>query len=238
MPTGRALLLIAGIGGYTEYMRSHRSVLGHAEAATSRLLDQTVGAAQGFALIEIEDDTAFVARDASGLGGPAALMTVSDAAVAMHRAFHAERHLIELNVCPCASCKHTSGLRLTFVAHVGEVATQTIRRGDKLDGADVVYVHRLLENSVDVPEYLLVSDELLGRGGSAATGLVTQQVVMDLEGIGPVQTHVADVADMAPPAPLPDPSWPRRIGGTFAMLGRGLPHIIRRRGLQAVVPTG
>ena len=46
MTTRRALLLIADIGGYTEYMQYHRSMLGHAEAATRRLLDKIVRAAR------------------------------------------------------------------------------------------------------------------------------------------------------------------------------------------------
>jgi hypothetical protein len=45
METRRALLLIADIGGYTEYMQSHRTTLGHAEAATRRLLEKVVDAA-------------------------------------------------------------------------------------------------------------------------------------------------------------------------------------------------
>jgi hypothetical protein len=54
METRRALLLIADIGGYTEYMQFHRSFLGHAEAATTRLLGKVVDAARDFDLIEIE----------------------------------------------------------------------------------------------------------------------------------------------------------------------------------------
>jgi hypothetical protein len=237
MPTRRALLLIADIGGYTEYMQFHRSVLGHAEAATSRMLDKIIGAAPGFKLIEIEGDAAFVSRDASGLEGPAAMAVVSDAVVAMHRAFHAERRYVELNMCPCGSCTQTSGLKLKFVAHVGEVATQTIRRREKLVGVDVIHVHRLLKNPVALPEYLLVSDELLGGSAGATDGPVMQEVTLDLEGIGPVRTHYVDVADMAPPAAVHDPSWPQRIGGTFAMVGRGLPHILRRRRPEALGAT-
>src|SRR3978361_1276246 len=126
MATRRALLLIADIGGYTDYMPFLRSVLGHAEAATTRMLDKVVDAARGFDLIEIEGDAAFLSRDADGLDGPAALSAITDAAVALHRAFHAERRLVELNMCPCGSCKKTSALKLKFVAHVGEGAPQTI----------------------------------------------------------------------------------------------------------------
>jgi hypothetical protein len=230
MATRRALLLIADIGGYTEYMQFHRSILGHAEAATSRMLDKVVDAAQGFDLIEIEGDAAFLSRDADTLDGPATLFAITQAAVAMHRAFHEERRLVELNVCPCESCTQTSALKLKFVAHVGEVATQTIKRRRKLVGMDVIYVHRLLKNPVQVPEYVLVSEDLYRNWDTASSEPVMQEIAQNLEGIGPVRTYFMDVEDIAAPlAPLADPSWPRRIGGTVGMVGRGLPYILRRR---------
>ena len=239
MATRRALLLIADIGGYTEYMQFHRSILGHAEAATTRMLDKVVDAARGFDLIEIEGDAAFLSRDAEGLDGPAALSATADAAVALHRAFHAERRFVELNMCPCGSCTKTSALKLKFVAHVGEVATQTIKRRTKLVGLDVIYVHRLLKNPVAVPEYLLVSRELVGSGGTASPGPKMQEIDVDLEGIGRERAYFADVADMSGQlGPLPDPSWPRRIGGTFAMVGRGIPYAIRRRRPQPLASAG
>jgi hypothetical protein len=230
MATRRALLLIADIGGYTEYMQFHRSILGHAEAATSRMLDKVVDAARDFDLIEIEGDAAFLSREIEGLDGSATFATVTKTAVAMHRAFHEERRLVQLNMCPCGSCTRTSALTLKFVAHVGEVATQTIKRRRKLVGMDVIYVHRLLKNPVQVPEYVLVSEELYRDGGNAPSEPVMQEIAQDLEGIGPVRTWFLDVEDIAAPLPpLSDPSWPRRIGGTFGMVGRGLPYIIRRR---------
>jgi hypothetical protein len=230
MATRRALLLIADIGGYTQYMQFHRSILGHAEAATRRMLDKVVAAAQDFDLIEIEGDAAFLSREIDGLDGPATLATVTQAAVAMHRAFHEQRRLVELNMCPCGSCTETSALKLKFVAHVGEVATQTIKRRRKLVGIDVIYVHRLLKNPVNVPEYVLVSEELYRKGGTAPSEPAMQEIAQDLEGIGPVRTYFMDVEDIAAPlAPLPDPSWPRRVGGTVGMVGRGLPYILRRR---------
>jgi hypothetical protein len=238
MATRRALLLIADIGGYTEYMQFHRSLLGHAEAATKRMLDKIVDAARDFDLIEIEGDAAFLSRDAGMLDGPATLSAITRAAVAMHRAFHAERRLVELNMCPCQSCTQTSALKLKFVAHVGDVATQTIKRRKKLVGVDVIFVHRLLKNPVTVPEYLLVSDDLF-RNGGASSELVMHEVAQDLEGIGRVQTFFVAVEDMAAPlAPLPDPSWPRRIGGTLGMVGRGLPHVLPRRRPRSLATAG
>jgi hypothetical protein len=225
--------MIADIGGYTEYMQFHRSVLGHAEAATNRMLGKVIRAARGFDLIEVEGDAAFLTRDAAGLDAPAVLDAVTSAAVAMHDAFHRERQLVQLNMCPCGSCKQTSDLKLKFVAHVGEVAPQTIRRRTKLVGVDVIHVHRMLKNPLDVPEYLLVTDEVYGTASPAVAML---DLDLDLEGIGQVRGHFLDVGDLAvPPA---RPSWPQRVGGTFAMVGRGLPYAVGRRRPPAPAPAG
>ena len=112
------------------------------------------------------------------------------------------------------------------------VATQTIKRRKKLVGMDVIHIHRMLKNPVDVPEYLLVTDQ---RYDAAPSALAMQQLDLDLEGIGRVRTHFGDLAALAvPPDP---PSWPQRIGGTFAMVGRGLPYAGWRRA-AAVAPAG
>ena len=59
MGSERAVLLIADIGGYTEYMRSHRMSLAHAEVYSARLLE---GHRRGPRLRpdEIEGDAAFL----------------------------------------------------------------------------------------------------------------------------------------------------------------------------------
>jgi len=224
----RELLLIADIGGYTEYMQSHRTILGHAEAATTRLLKSVVDAAGDFDLIEIEGDAAFLSRQAGRLDGEAMLAAITDATVAMHRAFHVERRLIELNLCPCESCTQTSQLKLKFVAHVGDVAVQKIKRRRKLVGIDVIFVHRLLKNPVPVSEYVLLSEELYQRGRMSAPDHPVHEISQELEGIGPVRTYFVEVGDLAGPgAPVPDPSPLRRVGETVGMLGRGLRYKLR-----------
>ena len=167
MESGRALLLIADIGGYTEYMSTHRMSLAHAEVTTARLLEKVIDAARGFDLIEIEGDAAFLSRQADALDGDATLATTTQAAVSMHRAFHIERQHVATNLCPCDWCAQADNLKLKFVAHVGEVATQTIKHRRKLVGIDVIFVHRLLKNPVQVPEYVLLSEALYRTGDGA-----------------------------------------------------------------------
>jgi hypothetical protein len=73
MTSGRSLLLIADIGGYTEYMRFHRMSLAHAEVNTGRLLEKVIDAVPDFDLIEIEGDAAFLAREADVLDSDTAV---------------------------------------------------------------------------------------------------------------------------------------------------------------------
>jgi hypothetical protein len=233
MGSERALLLIADIGGYTDYMRAHRMSLAHAEVNTARLLEAVIDAADGFDLVEIEGDAAFLSQEADG---DATVRAMTDAVVAMHRAFHHERRYVATNLCPCDGCTQADNLTLKFVAHVGEVATQTIRDRRKLVGIDVILVHRLLKNSVPAPEYVLCSEELY-RAGAASLSDRMQEVSQDLEGIGLVRTYFADMADVAGPLPpAPRPRMLGRLGRTFDVAGRGLPYMVglrRRRRVPA-----
>ncbi len=236
MASQRALLLIADIGGYTDYMRTHRMSLAHAEVNTARLLEAVIDAAGDFDLIEIEGDAAFLSRQADTLDGDATVAAMTQAVGSMHRAFHRERRYVASNLCPCDGCVQAENLKLKFVAHVGEVAAQTIRDRRKLVGIDVILVHRLLKNPVPLPEYVLFSEELHRSGGAALSASVTE-LSHDLEGIGPVRTYFVDVAEFAGSLPpLPDPRWVDRLGRTLDVAGRGLPYMLglrRRRRLAS-----
>ena len=229
MASGRALLLIADIGGYTDYMGSHRMSLAHAEANTARLLDKVIDAARGFDLIEIEGDAAFLSRQADDLDREAAVAATTQVAVAMHRAFHHERRYVATNLCPCDGCVQADNLKLKFVAHIGEVATSTIKHRRTLVGIDVIFVHRLLKNTVQVPEYVLFSEELYRTGEAALPGAV-HEVSQELEGIGPVRAYFVDMEDLAGSLPPPpDPPLLGRLGRTVAVVGSGLPYMLGLR---------
>jgi len=236
MASERALLLISDIGGYTDYMRTHRMSLAHAEVNTARLLEAVIDAAGDFELVEIEGDAAFLSRQADPRDGDATIAAMTEAVVGMHRAFHRERRNVASNLCPCDGCVQADNLKLKFVAHIGEVGTQTIRDRRKLIGIDVILVHRLLKNPVQAPEYVLFSEELY-RTGAAALADPVQEVSQDLEGIGPVRTYFVHMADVAgSPPPVPDPPMLRRFGRTVDVAGRGVPYMLglrRRRRVAA-----
>lgn len=224
----RALLLIADIGGYTEYMRTHRMSLAHAEINTARMLEAVIDAASDFELIEIEGDAAFLSRQADTLDADATAAAITHVVAGMHRAFHHERQYVASNLCPCDACVQANNLKLKFVAHVGEVATQTIRDRRKLVGIDVILVHRLLKNTVQAPEYVLFSEELYQNCGKAFDPV--QQVDQDLEGIGRVRAYFAEIADVAGQLPpMPEPSRLERLARTVDVAGRGMPYMLGLR---------
>ena len=229
MPSERALLMIADIGGYTEYMSTHRMSLAHAEVNTARLLEAVIDAAPQFELIEIEGDAAFLSRDADALGDGGPVDAVTQAATGMHRAFHLERRNVVTNLCPCDGCSQADKLKLKFVAHIGEVASQRIRDRRKLVGIDVIHVHRMLKNPVDAPEYVLFSEELYRTGQEMPD---VRKVSQELEGIGSASAFFVEIEEVAGALPPPrNPSWPGRIGRTLDVAGRGLPYMVglRRR---------
>ena len=234
MATERTLMLIADIGGYTNYMRTHRMSLAHAEVNTARLLERVIDAAPEFDLIEIEGDAAFLSRAADRMPDDNAVSATLQVAADMHRAFHVERHYVAKNLCPCKACTEADNLKLKFVAHIGEVATQTIRERRKLVGIDVIHVHRLLKNPVEIPEYVLLSEDLYRLQGESGS-VPGEEVLQDLEGIGPSRAYVVDVARLASSTPPPpEPSALARLGRTLSVAGAGMPYMIGlRRGRRS-----
>lgn len=232
MTSGRGLLLIADIGGYTEYMSTHRMSLAHAQVNTGRMLERVIDAVPGLELIEVEGDAAFLYREADSDDPDELVGEVVRSAVAMHRAFHVEREYVARNLCPCAGCNEAANLTLKFVAHVGQVATQTIRDRLKLVGIDVILVHRLLKNSVPMREYVLMTEDLVGTGPSTLPDPV-HEISHELEGIGPVRAFYVDVRGLdGIAAALPAPTWRGRLSRTAYAAGAGLPYMFGRRRRQ------
>ena len=212
MSSARALLLIADIGGYTDYMGSHRMSLAHAEVNTGRLLETVIDAAPGFELIEIEGDAAFLYRQVDSLAPDALVAEVVRVAVAMHQAFHLEREYVARNLCPCSGCKEMANLKLKFVAHVGEWRPRPSGSGSSSSGSTSSVVHRLLKNPVTVREYVLLSEDLYATGSSVLPD-AAHEIATDLQGIGRVRAFYVDVTDLDAPGGTPTlPTWRGRLG--------------------------
>jgi hypothetical protein len=222
-----ALLVIADIGGYTSFMKAHKTSLAHAQDVVARLLEAVIDAAPNLTLLEIEGDAAFFyAWPADGKDAASAQM-VADQIVAMHRAFHTVRQDIEtLNTCPCEGCQGARQLSVKFVAHLGEVAIQRVKHVSKLAGLSVILVHRMLKNTVPLREYMLLSEPLFTLSAEKIR-THTQTLPQEFEGLGPVQTYFIDIRDVAADLP-PRPEVTRlaQIRETWGVIIRTLPYLI------------
>jgi hypothetical protein len=227
MSGSRAILVIADIAGYTPFMRLHRTSLAHAQDVVARLLEAMIDAAPDLTLLEVEGDAVFLyAWTAEGQEASTVRVAV-DQMVAMHRAFHAcQRHVEALNTCRCEGCRQAGRLRVKFVAHLGDVAVQRVKRSSKLAGLDVILVHRMLKNSVPIPEYLLLSEAVF-RCVDDPVRSRGQALAQELEGLGIVPTYFLDLAEIAGDAPPePEVTALRRLRENSGVVLRSLPYLL------------
>ncbi|MDQ2982637.1 MAG: DUF2652 domain-containing protein [Actinomycetota bacterium] len=238
MAVEQAFLFIADIGGYTRFMRLHRMSLAHSQDITARLLEALIDAAGPLELAEIEGDAAFLYVTQTGDESPSKAATVL--ALAMHRAFHDQRKsMAARNICPCDACRQAGELKVKFVAHAGEVATQTIKDRTKLAGVDVIAVHRMLKNTVPVPEYILMSEAVYEQCDPEIRERAVG-IEQDLEGLGTQSLHFVDLDGIALEAPpAPEATLPGRLKETVGVVARGMPALLglRRRRSSAETPT-
>jgi nitrate reductase NapAB chaperone NapD len=223
----RALLVIADIGGYTPFMKAHKASLAHAQDIVARLLEAVIDAAPHLRLLEIEGDAAFFYAWPPEGGDAESARILADEIVAMHRAFHTVRQRINtLNACSCEGCRGARKLTVKFVAHFGEVALQRVKHVSKLAGLDVILVHRMLKNTVPVPEYALLSERLFHVSDEK---IRTRSVPLpqEFEGLGQVQTYFVDISEIAEALPpRPEPTLLGRIVETGGVIIRSLPYLI------------
>ncbi|CAM4242283.1 hypothetical protein MB901379_01278 [Mycobacterium basiliense] len=189
MAIRRAVLIIADIGGYTNFMNWNRMHLAHAQWAVAELLESVIDAGKGLKLAKLEGDAAFFWAP----GGDAKVV-VCERVSAMRNAFLKKRERIKKDVaCECDSCGQLDDLSLKFVTHQGEVAEQKVKRRLELAGVDVILVHRMLKNIVPVAEYVLMT-EVVADCLDDSTRVLSMPLTHDFEGLGQTPTYYIDLA--------------------------------------------
>lgn len=218
------LMLIADIAGYTKFMKFHSASLAHAQEIVARLLEVVIDAAgPSLRLAKLEGDAAFfympVPKD--GTLDPA---LVAGHAAAIYRAFHVRAADLRVNtLCPCDGCQQSGNLKIKLVGHVGGVAMQKVKQLTELAGVDVIVVHRMLKNSVPVPEYLLMTKPVHAMIGSPLHERAAR-LTLDLDDIGPTEAYYLDLTEWTDALPPPRKLSPwRRLARHMSLGLRTLP---------------
>lgn len=207
-----AVLLMADISGYTQFVRTHADTADHARQSIVGLLKAIISASSTpLQVAELEGDAVFLYALAEEREFPGAAEAIKSQIPGLFRAFQGARDaMVDRADCPCEACTHIADLRLKQVVHTGEVAVERIGRFEKLFGLDVIVVHRMLKNSVEAKEYLMISEaahESLG-----AFGGVTAEVRREcLEGIGEMRMHVYYSEDLSALPLAPSLNGGRRL---------------------------
>ena len=188
-PTGAALkrtaLVIADISGYTGFLQFHQTSLLHASQIVTDLLDTVIEkSTHPLILNKLEGDAVFLYAEL-GADEAAAARDISRQVQLFFAAFRAKVLGLsgERAACTCEACQRIRSLKLKAILHAGTVAFVKVRQFDELVGGDVVLVHRLLKNSIEAREYLLMTDSFYRLAGDLR-GLSGVAQMEHCEGIG------------------------------------------------------
>ena len=151
------VLFIPDISGFTKFVAE--TEINHSQHIIRELLEILVDSNSiGLKISEIEGDAILFFRP----GAPPSAAEFVEQARKMFVNFHTQLKRYELQrLCQCGACTSASQLTLKIVAHRGPASTVQIRDHTKLIGKDVIVAHRLLKNSLQQREYLLLTRDLL-----------------------------------------------------------------------------
>ena len=167
-------LLIADISGFTQFIKIHdvkkKPLIGsivasywesHAEVLIKDLLEVIIATFEPcMKLNKIEGDAAFFFLEDNGtdVQANAILEHMETAREAFNKR---QKELTFVESCPCDPCQQSKNLKLKIVVHYGSFHETTIRSFSELSGKDVILVHRLLKNSINLSEYWLMTKQFL-----------------------------------------------------------------------------
>ena len=156
------LLIIADISGYTRYMTANAKTLAHSQVIITELVMAIIKAVElPIEVAKLEGDAVFLycrKRDGSHFW-PDTKRLIGEKLLTFFRVFGDKvNEMHQSTTCTCNACNHIENLRLKVIVHSGEALFHQVFNFIELAGVDVIVVHRLLKNSVDGDQYLLLTE--------------------------------------------------------------------------------
>ncbi len=240
------ILLIADISGYTKFMKQHAISLSHAKQIIVRLLKALMQTAKApLKVAELEGDAVFFYARGAKNDIEKVAEQVKGQVMDFFSAFKRELHAIDsLKTCSCDACDHVHDLQLKQVVHAGNVEVERIEQFEKLFGLDVIVVHRMLKNSVQANEYVMMTNPMYDCVKDFY-GLLPERYKETFEGVGEVETlvfypkHIKKQVETVPveahqPSPVEKLRWRFEISYKTLLNWFGL---LRFKGTFDSVPT-
>lgn len=191
MRLARAILVIVDISGYTSFITQREVSLLHAEQIITELLEAVIdGAEFPLKLNKLEGDAALLFAETGDDATRAAHDVLRQVRAAFDH-FDARREALRAarGHCNCEACANIADLRLKAFAHEGEIAIKQVRQFEELAGEDVILIHRLLKNSLEAREYILLTERFHALLDGALPDCVPHRE--HAEGLGALELKVA-----------------------------------------------
>ena len=170
----QGFIVLLDISGYTRYVRAHNlsyvPILGkrfkqmgeeHAEAVVTDLLETLIESTQDFLRPEKLEGDAVLATavvDDPEEFSRVLLPGLLRAFEAFHRRVH---EIVFCRVCLCDCCRQMRELKLKVFVHHGRFLLKQVGPFREIAGQEVIRAHRLLKNSVDNDEYLMLTESVV-----------------------------------------------------------------------------
>jgi hypothetical protein len=156
------VLIIADISGYTAYMTANAKALAHGQALITELVTTILKEVElPLKVAKLEGDAVFLfARKEDSPTWSESRQLIGVKLLKLFGRF-AEKvgELGSATTCTCDACTHVQKLTLKVIVHSGEALFHQVLQFEELAGVDVIIVHRLLKNSVNANQYLLLTSQ-------------------------------------------------------------------------------
>ncbi|MET1259367.1 DUF2652 domain-containing protein [Flagellimonas sp. DF-77] len=152
----KSLLFLPDISGYTKFIQT--TEVEHSQHIISELLEVLIAAnTENMELAEIEGDALFFYKEGEVPSQERLLAQIET----MFTAFYNHLEFLKKNrICPCNACATAPDLELKIIAHAGQLQHIEVQGTRKPFGQQVIEAHRLMKNSVNSDNYVLISRSL------------------------------------------------------------------------------
>lgn len=148
-----SLLFIPDISGFTHFVQTTEAE--HAQHVIAELLEILINSnTQDLQLAEVEGDALFFFKEKEVPSQEKLLAQIET----MYTAFYSHLKMLEKNrICPCKACASAINLNLKIIVHSGILQFMEVQGRKKPFGESVITAHRLLKNSIESDNYVLLS---------------------------------------------------------------------------------
>ncbi len=186
------VLFLVDISGYTQFMLSHEKNVVHSQMIIGELLETLIREIEfPLELVELEGDALFMyaSKTTTADGWEERSRWLVERVLRLFHVFGRRVAEIEAySICRCPGCSNLKELKLKVVAHSGEGLITKVGKFPVLAGVDTIKVHRLLKNSVEADQYVLMT-ESAHRDLRLPEGAEIEESVEDYD-IGTMKTYL------------------------------------------------